>query len=142
MPHEISTRIAYLYLMSALASAFSGLLAAAIAGMDGVGGYDGWRWIFILEGLATVVLGVSCFFLLIDSPKLSKWLAPEEVRYLEIQHFIKDGGQFGEKSSKTSWKALRSVLLDWKIYGTSALLFVNVTAGYGAFLPSFTTLAY
>lgn len=36
--------------MAALSGAFSGLLAAAIRQMDGVGGYAGWRWIFIIEG--------------------------------------------------------------------------------------------
>ena len=99
--------------------------------MDGVGGYAGWRWIFLLEGIGTVVLGVMCFFLLLDSPRLSKWLTPEEVRYLEIQQFIQDGGEFGKRSNQATWKVLRATLLDWKLYGTSLLLFVNITAGYG-----------
>lgn len=42
---------------SALSGAFSGLLAFAIAKMDGVGNLPGWAWIFILEGIATVLLG-------------------------------------------------------------------------------------
>lgn len=39
---------------SSIAGAFSGLLAFAIAKMDGVANLEGWRWIFILEGLLTV----------------------------------------------------------------------------------------
>lgn len=39
---------------ASVAGAFSGLLAFGIAKLDGVGGLEGWRWIFILEGLATV----------------------------------------------------------------------------------------
>jgi sugar phosphate permease len=75
MPKELATRIAYFYCTSALSGAFSGLLAAAIAQMDGVGGYEGWRWIFLLEGIATTLLGVLCFFFLVDSPSLSgSWL--------------------------------------------------------------------
>jgi hypothetical protein len=42
-----------------MAGAFSGLLAYAIVKMDGVGGLEGWRWIFILEGLLTVAVAVS-----------------------------------------------------------------------------------
>jgi uncharacterized membrane protein len=42
---------------SALSGAFSGLLAFAIAKMDGTGGKPGWAWIFILEGAVTVLLG-------------------------------------------------------------------------------------
>ncbi|KAG2413099.1 hypothetical protein HFD88_010658 [Aspergillus terreus] len=72
MPKDLALRISYFYCASALSGAFSGLLAAAIARMDGVGGVEGWRWIFILEGLATVAIGVACFFMLIDTPALSK----------------------------------------------------------------------
>lgn len=56
-PKELQTRIALFYMASALSGAFSGLLAFAIAKMDGVGGKSGWAWIFILEGAATVFLG-------------------------------------------------------------------------------------
>ncbi|CAG9990003.1 unnamed protein product [Clonostachys byssicola] len=131
MPQELATRLSYMYLTSAVAGAFSGLLAAGIAEMDGIGGYEGWRWIFILEGLATVVLGVATWFWLADSPVLSKWLTREEKRYLEVQHFIKDGGLYSTQQRKNDWKVFLSILTDWKIYGVSALLFVNIAAGYG-----------
>jgi hypothetical protein len=39
------------------AGAFGGLLARAIMEMDGVGGLASWQWIFILEGIATVIVG-------------------------------------------------------------------------------------
>ncbi len=45
---------------ASIAGAFSGLLAFAIAKLDGLGGLEGWRWIFILEGIATV--SESCTF--------------------------------------------------------------------------------
>ncbi|KAJ0282858.1 hypothetical protein COL940_004988 [Colletotrichum noveboracense] len=44
LPNETQTRIAILYTSAASGGAFSGLLAFAIAKMDGVGGYEGWRW--------------------------------------------------------------------------------------------------
>jgi MFS family permease len=102
MPKDLAARISYFYCASALSGAFSGLLAAAIAKMDGVGGYEGWRWIFLLERIFTVFLGISCFFFLVDSPSLSKrWLEPEEIRFLELQRFIKDGGDFREEKEST-----------------------------------------
>ncbi|KAJ0139454.1 putative transporter, partial [Colletotrichum tanaceti] len=98
-PKDLSTRISYFYCASAMSGAFSGLLAAGIAEMDGVSGLEGWRWIFILEGIATICIGVSCFFLLVDTPALSKrWLEPEEIRYLELSIFIKQGGGSREES--------------------------------------------
>ncbi|KAE8386964.1 major facilitator superfamily domain-containing protein [Aspergillus alliaceus] len=121
MPKDLSTRLAYFYCASALSGAFSGLLAAAIAKMDGVGGYEGWRWIFILEGLATVILGVACFFFLIDSPLLSsRWLEPDEIRFLELQKFIKEGGPFKneeqDKNQRSRWKDLVVVMSNWRMY--------------------------
>jgi MFS family permease len=55
--NEIGIRAAIFFSMAALAGSFGGLLAAAISKMDGVGGKPGWAWIFILEGLATIVVG-------------------------------------------------------------------------------------
>lgn len=55
-----------------------GLLAAAIHNMDGVGGRPGWAWIFILEGLVTVVCAVASFFILSDFPDTAKFLNETE----------------------------------------------------------------
>ncbi|KAJ5958135.1 uncharacterized protein N7479_005285 [Penicillium vulpinum] len=131
MPRELALRISYFYCASALSGAFSGLLAAAIAKMDGIGGLEGWRWIFILEGLASVALGISCFFLLIDTPALSKrWLSPDEIRYLELSMFIKQGGtSTGEAGFK--WRDLKVVLLNWRIYVQGYLLFCQSALSYG-----------
>lgn len=134
MPQELATRVSYFYLMSAIASAVSGLLAAAIVNMDGVGGYEAWRWIFILEGLAAVLLGVLTFWLLAGSPAKAKWLSAEEKKYLQIQAFIKDGGEFGKKTTRTrDWLPLRQALTDWKLYVMSFLFFVDTGAGYGMY---------
>lgn len=79
--------MAFFYGAAAVSGAFSGLLAAAIAKMDGLGGYEAWRWIFIIEGLMTVVLGLCCFSILPDSPSLSgRWLSEDEIRFLNRMH--------------------------------------------------------
>ncbi|VUC31396.1 unnamed protein product [Clonostachys rosea] len=134
MPKQLATRIAYFYCTSALSGAFSGLLAAGIAQMNGVGGYEGWRWIFILEGIATVVLGVACFFLLIDSPRLSTgWLTADEIRFLELQGFIKQGGRFSDvhQEKKFNWHDLRMVLTNWRLYMQAYILLVQSACSYG-----------
>lgn len=71
MPRALASRISWFYCMSALSGAFSGLLAAAIAKMDGVGGYEGWRWIFLIEGIVVSVL----------SNAASTYLTPADCRY-------------------------------------------------------------
>ncbi|KAI1177947.1 putative allantoate permease [Nemania sp. FL0916] len=61
-----------------VASAFGGLLASAIAGLDGVGGKSNWRWIFILEGIVTILVAVAAYFLVADFPSDAKWLSDTE----------------------------------------------------------------
>ncbi|KAI1855759.1 hypothetical protein JX265_012204 [Neoarthrinium moseri] len=142
MPKELATRISVFYCSSALSGAFSGLLAAGIAEMDGVGGYRGWQWIFILEGLLTIVLGVMCFFFLIDSPRLSsKWLSPTEIRYLDLQLFIKQGGRFSDaKEGITHWQDFKAVISNPRMWGQAYILLCISACSYGNkfTLPSIT----
>ncbi|CAI7620762.1 unnamed protein product [Penicillium pancosmium] len=115
LPDETQSRIAILYTSAASGGAFSGLLAFGIAKMDGVGGYEGWRWIFIIEGLITIAMAVLCYLLLIDSPALSpKWLSTDEIRFLELRQ-IANLNQ-GENHKSFDMRALISVVTDWKIY--------------------------
>ncbi|KAI4099497.1 MAG: hypothetical protein LQ339_005924 [Xanthoria mediterranea] len=60
------------------ASMFGGLLASAIANMDGIRRLSSWRWIFILEGTATVAVGFAAFFLVSDFPTEAKRLTEHE----------------------------------------------------------------
>lgn len=87
---------------STMAGAFSGLLAFAIAKMDWIGGYGGWRWIFIIEGLVTVLFGILCPFLVPDSLALSsRWLSEREIRFLVLRQEIQFGGRnIQEKAEK------------------------------------------
>ncbi|RHZ61801.1 putative MFS transporter [Aspergillus thermomutatus] len=115
LPNETQTRIAILYTSAASGGAFSGLLAYAIAKMDGIAGYEGWRWIFIIEGLVTILLAIMCFFLLLDSPGLSSgWLTPDEIRFLETRQIAQNIALPRKKG--VDWGALIGVLTDWKIY--------------------------
>jgi hypothetical protein len=110
--------------------------------MDGVAGYEGWRWIFLLEGLATVMLGVACFFFMADTPTLStRWLDKVEVRYLTIQATIREGGTVSEeKGRKFRWKELFSILTDYKVYMQGWILFCVTACSYGIkfTMPSIT----
>ncbi|EFQ33766.1 major facilitator superfamily transporter [Colletotrichum graminicola] len=136
LPNETQTRIALLYTSAASGGGFSGLLAFGIARMDGVGGYEGWRWIFILEGLATVAIGVACFFFLIDSPSLSKWLDDDEKRYLILRQESRRVVRPDEfRDSHFDKQAFISVLTDWKIY---LLILVNWSNAVPNYAMKFT----
>jgi len=59
-----------------------GPLSGALLGLDGVYGLKGWQWLFLLEGLPAMALGISVIFYLDDRPETARWLAPPECKWL------------------------------------------------------------
>ncbi|KAI0698917.1 MFS general substrate transporter [Cytidiella melzeri] len=82
---EAQKRYSFFFSSTTLAGAFGGLLATAIGKMDGIRGYRGWRWVFILEGLLTCVVGLIFFFVLCDFPEDVKWLTEEERQFVKAR---------------------------------------------------------
>ena len=70
---------------------FGGLLASAIANMQGVRGYNSWRWVFILEGIATIIIGILAYFLVADFPADVRWLSAEEKEFVLARTATDDG---------------------------------------------------
>ena len=66
-----------------LSSVFGGPLAGLLLGLDGWHGLRGWQWLFILEGLPAILLGVTTWFLLPDAPRDARWLKPDERALVE-----------------------------------------------------------
>ena len=64
-PQELSKRIAFFYTASLVSGAFGGLIAGGlIEGMEGLGGIRGWKWLFMIEGAATVLIAIGAYFVL------------------------------------------------------------------------------
>ncbi|KAI4089336.1 MAG: hypothetical protein LQ344_005468 [Seirophora lacunosa] len=138
---EAQFRQAMFFSAASVAGAFSGLLAFAIAKMDGVGGLEGWRWIFILEGILTVVVAVIAFFTIYDFPETAKFLTEPErawvVHRLRYQG-SKDSGQMVAESEHFKWRYVREAFTDWQIYLGLWMYWGIVCPLYGTslFLPS------
>ena len=66
-----------------------GFLAAAIHNMDGIGGRPGWAWIFILEGLFTVLVACASPWVLQDFPESAKFLSEVECMCKPHLHFAR-----------------------------------------------------
>lgn len=75
---ELSVRVAFFFSAASLSGAFSGLLAAGISNMHGVGGKPAWSWIFILEGLFSFLIGILSFFLVPATPRHSRFLTDSQ----------------------------------------------------------------
>lgn len=91
--------------------------------MDGVGGYAGWRWIFILEGIATVIVAIIAYFCLFDFPETASFLTEEERAFvifrLKYQGQVTSQGQDGPQvaeSDEFKWEYVWSAFKDWQIW--------------------------
>ena len=80
-----------------------GISGVILEHMDGVMGLQGWRWMFLLEGLPAVLLGVVAYFYLTDRPKDATWLSESEKNTLA--GLITRGELPGQRrSTKPVWK--------------------------------------
>ena len=105
-PRELQFRQAIFFTGASLSGAFSGLLATAIRKMDGMQGQEGWRWVFYLEGIFTVLAGVCCFFLLPSTIEKCWVLNPTEKRLMTerlniTRHIFRERPELKDKVETT-----------------------------------------
>src|SRR5579885_2293957 len=65
-----------------ISGVLGGPVSGALLALDGRGGLAGWQWLFLLEGLPSVLLGLAVFGYLTDRPAAARWLPPEERAWL------------------------------------------------------------
>lgn len=75
---EMALRIGIFYTAASLSGAFGGLLARGLSAIAPRGGLEGWRWIFIIEGLLTVVCGLVAYAFLASNLATAGFLTAEE----------------------------------------------------------------
>jgi ACS family tartrate transporter-like MFS transporter len=87
---------------------------------------QGWRWLFVLEGLPAIVLGVAAFFFLTDWPHQAHWLAPEQRDWI---------GQKLEEEKPPAAREVssREALVSPMILVLAGLTFLQYFAGYAIF---------
>ncbi|KAL5117788.1 hypothetical protein ACEQ8H_004262 [Pleosporales sp. CAS-2024a] len=110
--NECGFRMALFFSAATLAGAFGGILARGIAEMNGVGGKSAWAWIFILEGILSILVSMVSYWSIYDYPASARFLTTSErtevLRRLHVDH----GHLSNDFHVKYVWQALR----DWKIY--------------------------
>ncbi|KAI1862386.1 uncharacterized protein JN550_010248 [Neoarthrinium moseri] len=133
--YELQWRMSLFFSASILAGAFSGLLAFAIANMAGVGGYGAWRWIFIIEGLLTIVIGLVSKWWIADWPETAKFLNDEERKML-LSRLAQDT----QDATMNHWNkgTAKRIGRDWKIHAGTVAYFGVVNTGYAGsfFIPT------
>ncbi|MBE3045874.1 MFS transporter [Candidatus Bathyarchaeota archaeon] len=133
---EYGLRIGYLFVSAAIAGSLGGLLAYGIGHMDGIGGYRGWRWIMIIEGLPTFILGIAIWWWLADDPDSAHYLTPEDRALIDarmrrqIGH-TKSGDLMHKEDVYAGLKDIKIWLFCVGQFGGDIILY-----GYSTFLPT------
>ena len=85
-PAEYRGRIVAVFMVAIPISSFLGSpISAALLPMDGLLGFQGWQWMFVVEAIPAVILGVVCYFALPNNPVDARWLAPEAREWLDAR---------------------------------------------------------
>jgi ACS family tartrate transporter-like MFS transporter len=124
--------ISTLFIAQPVANAAASIASAAILGMDGWLGIKGWQWIFIIEALPAVLLGLVVLRVMTDRPAVADWLAPEEKTWLQTRIESEN-----RKVESTGRLTLLRALSDPRVVALSMIYLTSVTANYGIvfFMP-------
>lgn len=124
--------ISTLFIAQPVANALASIISGAILGMDGVLGFKGWQWIFILEAVPAVLCAFWVLAAMTDRPEIAKWLAPEEKTWLQTRL-----GEESRRIESAGRLTLLRALSDPRVLALSMMYFMSVTANYGIvfFMP-------
>ncbi|KZO94375.1 MFS general substrate transporter [Calocera viscosa TUFC12733] len=133
---EFGIRAAVFFSAATVSGAFGGLLAAAISNMEGVGGKPAWAWIFIIEGLATVLAGIASFWIVQDFPDTAKFLTEAERAF--VVRRLQEDDQFSAAGEEFKFRYVWSAVRDWKVW-VGMLCYAGIDAplyAFSLFTPS------
>ncbi|BDD62029.1 hypothetical protein MAP00_007030 [Monascus purpureus] len=125
---EAQKRFSFFFSSTTLAGAFGGLLATGLGKMQGLRGYNGWRWIFIIEGLITCVVASLSFFIIPDFPEEVKWLNDEEREFIKAK-LARDVGKSAH-NAKLGLREFLGVFKDYKIFIGGLMYFGLIVPAY------------
>ncbi|WWC91536.1 uncharacterized protein L201_006482 [Kwoniella dendrophila CBS 6074] len=142
---ELTLRNAILFGGNLISNAFAALIAAGVlSNMEGVLGHAAWRWMFWIEGAATMLIAIAAFFILPDLPTNTKGFTEEELEVAQLR-LLEDVGEADQDSAEEgAFSGLMMAVKDFKIYLMMfALTAYVVGLSFNAFFPSLTsTLNY
>lgn len=132
---ELPIRLSWFWTTLSLVQIVTALLAFAILRMRGLAGLAGWRWLFLLEGLFTLLIGVLAFYLMVPSAVQTKnWMHPkgwftEREEKIVVNRVLRDDPSKGDMNNRQplSPRKIFDALCDydlWPIYAIGILAYI------------------
>ncbi|TID15802.1 hypothetical protein CANINC_004331 [Pichia inconspicua] len=140
---ELTIRLSYFWTTMYITTIINYLLAYGILHLRGVHGHPGWAWLFLIEGLITLAIGISAFFLMRPSAVQTKtpwnkkgWFTEEEEKII-VNKVLRDDPSKGDMHNRqaVSPKMLWEALCDWHLWPMYLI-------GLVVFIPEKTTSQY
>ena len=131
---ELAKRSCIFHTSSGIAQMFSGYLMAAVYHLEGVGGFRGWQWLFIVDGIISLPIALAGYVMLPDHPENTRALYfTQEERAFARKRMEAVGRKESEPYTKAKiWKILSS----WHIW-VLTLLYITFNNGNNASVPAF-----
>ena len=113
----------------ALGGVVAGVVGLPISGrllrLDGVGGLAGWQWLFLLEGIPAILMGLVVLFVLPNSPAQARWLSTREKTWIQAR-LSEEARQTGAPQH-----GFKEVLVSGRVWLLCLLYFLMNIGGYG-----------
>ena len=135
---ELPIRLSYFWTSLSVTGIATSLLAFALLHLRGVNGWGGWRWLFLVEGLITLLVGVASFFFMPASAVQTKswfrpngWFTDREVGIV-VNRVLRDDPSKGDMHNRQAitpkrlWEALKDYDL-WPLYAIGLIEFIPST---------------
>lgn len=106
---------------------------------NGVNGLHGWQWLFLLEGLPAVLVGIAVLFYLTDAPQQAPWLGNEQREWL-IRRLGEEDRLRRERHGADKWQAMLQLRV-WLLIAIYFTVAVGSNAG-GAYFPTLIEAQY
>ena len=110
----------------AIAGLIGGPISAGLLSLDGVGGLAGWQWLFLVEGVPSLIMGVLVFLWLPDRPADAQWLTPDQREVLTTRIREEAAAIAGARPP-----SVRDALLNPAVWALALLYFTLLIGLYG-----------
>ncbi|KAK7561212.1 major facilitator superfamily transporter-like protein [Phyllosticta paracitricarpa] len=135
---ELPIRLSYFWTTLSLTTIITSLLAFALLRMRGVAGWAGWQWLFLIEGIITLLVGLASFFMMPASATQTKtwfrpngWFTDRELK-IAVNRVLRDDPSKGDMHNRQAitprrlWHAAKDYDM-WPLYAIGLLAYVPQT---------------